>query len=202
MGQQIACKLRYRKRMFVGKAHLESDHILFRGGDRLKVLFEDLTSVKAADGVLALEFAGGPAEFDLGKAAEKWAQKILHPPSLLEKLGVKRGLEVRLAGGFGGDFRKELLAGGVRETAGKVHLIFFAAETAADLARLEKLVVGLKPDGGLWVVYPKGVEVIREKDVLESGRAAGLKDVKVARFSETHTGLKFVVPVAKRLAQD
>ena len=30
--------------------------------------------------------------------------------------------------------------------------------------------------------------------MLAAGRAAGLTDVKVARFSETHTALKFVVP--------
>jgi hypothetical protein len=198
MGQEMACKLRYRRRTFVGKAQLETDHILFRGGDRLKILFQDVKDVKAVDGILALEFAGGPAEFELGVAAEKWAKKILHPPTLLEKLGVKRGLEVRLVGEFDPNFRKELLAGGVREAAGKVNLIFFAAEAAGDLTQIRKLVAGLKPDGGLWIVYPKGLTAIRESDVLEAGRAAGLKDVKVARFSETHTGLKFVIPVAKR----
>jgi hypothetical protein len=198
MGQEMACKLRYRRRTFVGKAQLETDHILFRGGDRLKILFQDVKDVKAVDGILALEFAGGPAEFELGVAAEKWAKKILHPPTLLEKLGVKRGLEVRLVGEFDPNFRKELLAGGVREAAGKVNLIFFAAEAAGDLTQIRKLAASLKPDGGLWIVYPKGVTVIRESDVLEAGRAAGLKDVKVARFSETHTGLKFVIPVAKR----
>jgi hypothetical protein len=198
MGQEIACKLRYRQRTFVGKAHLESDHILFRGGDRLKVLFQDLTSVQAVDGVLALEFVGGPAEFELGAAAEKWAQKILHPPTLLEKLGVKRGFEFRLAGEFAPDFRKELYAGGAKESTNKVNLIFLAAEQARDLGQIRKLAAQLKPSGAVWVIYPKGVEVIREKDVMEAGREAGLKDVKVTRFSETHTGLKFVVPVEKR----
>ncbi len=198
MGQEVTCKLQYRKRTFVGKAHLESDYILFRGGDRLKVLFQDLTSVQAADGILALEFEGGPAEFELGVAAEKWAQKILHPPSLLEKLGVKRGLEFRLVGEFGADFRKELYAGGAKESSNKVNLIFVAAEAVQDLAQIRKLALGLKPTGGLWVIYPKGVDVIREKDVLEAGREAGLKDSKVTRFSETHTGLKFVTPVEKR----
>jgi hypothetical protein len=198
MGQEIACKIRYRRRTFVGKAHLETDYILFRGGDRLKVMFEDLQGVTAADGILKLEFAGGPAAFDLGAAAEKWAQKILHPPSLLEKLGAKRGLDARLVGEFDREFRKELLASGVREASGKVNLIFFAAEQAGDLVQIRKLAAGLKPSGGLWVVYPKGVTVIREIEVLEAGREAGLKDVKVARFSKTHTGLKFVIPVAKR----
>jgi hypothetical protein len=33
---------------------------------------------------------------------------------------------------------------------------------------------------------------------LEGGRAAGLKDIKVASFSATHTALKFAIPVAAR----
>ena len=39
---------------------------------------------------------------------------------------------------------------------------------------------------------------IREVEVIERGRTAGLKDVKVASFSATHTALKFVIPVAAR----
>ena len=56
----------------------------------------------------------------------------------------------------------------------------------------------LKPDGALWIVYPKGVPEIREMDVLLAGREAGLKDTKVASFSATHTALRFVIPIAKR----
>ena len=32
--------------------------------------------------------SGGPVELELGAAAEKWARKILNPPSLMDKLGV------------------------------------------------------------------------------------------------------------------
>jgi len=198
MGQEVECKLRYQKRTLAGKAYLETDHLLFRGNERLKVVFRDLKGVKAASGVLHLDFAGGPAEFELGAAAEKWASKILHPPSRLDKLGVKDGLTVRLVGEFEEGFRKELDGSGAKEAGGKTDLVFFAAAKTADLVRVRKLTEGLKPDGGLWVIYPKGVPAIREIEVLEAGRAAGLKDTKVARFSETHTGLKFVIPVAKR----
>ena len=62
---------------------------------------------------------------------------------------------------------------------------------ARDLARITKLKSWLKPAGALWVVYPKGVPAVREIEVLEAGRAAGLKDTKVARFSATHTALRF-----------
>jgi hypothetical protein len=47
-------------------------------------------------------------------------------------------------------------------------------------------------------VYPKGVPAIREIEVLQAGRAAGLKDTKVASFSSTLTALRFAIPVAER----
>ena len=54
------------------------------------------------------------------------------------------------------------------------------------------------PDGGVWIVYPKGRKDIREADVMAAGRDLGLKDNKTCRFSDTHTGLRFVIPVAER----
>ena len=40
--------------------------------------------------------------------------------------------------------------------------------------------------------------MIRESDVMAAAKAAGLVDIKNASFSETHSALKLVVPVAKR----
>jgi hypothetical protein len=48
------------------------------------------------------------------------------------------------------------------------------------------------------VIRPKGKAVITESDVMAAGKKAGLVDVKVVSFSETHTAEKFVIPVAKR----
>ena len=200
MGQELECTLRYRGRTVAGKALLETDHVLFRGDERLKVRFQDLTGVHAGEGVLRLEFEGGPAELELGQTAEKWAGKILHPPSLMQKLGAKPGAAARLTGEFDDDFRRELQRAGVQLEAGrsKPGLLFLAANAAADLSKIGKLASGMKPDAALWVVYPKGVTAVREIEVLSAGRAAGLKDVKVAGFSATHTALKFVVPVERR----
>jgi hypothetical protein len=188
--------MHYQKRTLAGKAYLETDHILFRGDERLKILLKDLKSVKAASGILHLDFAGGPAKLELGAAAEKWAGKILNPPSRADKLGVRPGLSVRVVGDFEESFLAEVTA---NETAkGAADLVFFAAPEKRALAHIPKLATGLKPAGALWVIYPKGVKEIREIEVLEAGRAAGLKDVKVCSFSATHTGLKFVVPLAAR----
>ncbi|HEY2016436.1 MAG TPA: hypothetical protein VGH38_23185 [Bryobacteraceae bacterium] len=200
MGQELECTMRFRERSLAGKAQLETDFLLFRGAERLKVLFQDLTGVAATGGILKLEFPGGPAEFDLGRAAEKWAEKILHPPSRLDKLGVKPGVRVRLIGEFDPDFLRELADRKAELQSGraKVDLTFFAAHAARDLDRVAKIAAGIKTDGALWIVYPKGVAAIREVQVIQAGRDAGFKDVKVASFSASHTALKFVVPLASR----
>lgn len=77
-------------------------------------------------------------------------------------------------------------------------LIFLGAEATGDLGRIEPLVQYLRPNGHIWVVAPKGRLDIREADVLEAGRAAGLKDTKVARFSGTHTAHRFTIPLEGR----
>lgn len=202
VGQEIECKLRYQRKTLTGKAYLETDYVLFRGEERLKVMFRDLKSVKAAGGLLNLEFPGGPASLELGAAAEKWAAKILNPPSRLDKLGVKTGVDVRLIGEFEPAFLEELRGRNIEWTEGtskaKFDLVFFAVEKSAGLDRVARLVSALKPSGGLWIVYPKGVPAIREVEVIAAGRAAGLKDVKVAGFSPSHTSLKFVIPLTAR----
>jgi hypothetical protein len=198
MGQEKECTLRRDGRTLEGKALLETDHLLFRGTERLKISFRDLNGVTADGGVLRLEWGGRRAELELGAAAEKWAQRILHPPSRLDKLGVKAGVTVRLQGRFDADFTRELKAAGAKPPGKMADLIFLAASATADLTRIAELARKLQPAGGLWVIYPKGVEAIREIEVIEAGRAAGLKDTKVVSFSATHTGLRFAIPVAAR----
>jgi len=193
MGQELDCTLRYRKRILAGRAYLETAYILFRGEERLKIPFQELTGVHAAGGVLKLEFADGPALFELGAPAGKWARKILHPPTRLEKLGVKPGLAIAVEGDLDAAFVREI--GGVVGAKAKADLLFFAVQETAGLARIARLKARLNPRGALWVVYPKGVAAIREIEVIEAGRAAGLKDNKVASFSSTHTALRFALPV-------
>jgi hypothetical protein len=193
MGQELDCTLRYRQRTLAGKAYLETAYILFRGEERLKIPLQKLTGVHAADGVLKLEFAEGPALFELGAAAAKWARKILHPPTRLEKLGVKPGLAIAVEGEMDAAFLREI--GDVVAAKANADLLFFAVQKTAGLARIAKLKARLNPRGALWVVYPKGVAAIREIEVIEAGRAAGLKDNKVASFSATHTALRFALPV-------
>ena len=206
MGQERESTLRIAKKRIEGEALLETAEIIFRpvdGSKRLKFAFADIVkSVKAVDGELRFHTEEGPAVLELGPAAAKWADKILHPKSRIEKLGVKSGMQVSVVGKFDDDFQKELNAATKNISVGKAapssELIFLAVESSEKLADVAKIAKSVKGAAGLWIVYPKGKKEITENDVIEAGRKTGLKDVKVAGFSPTHTALKFVVPLDRR----
>jgi len=202
VGSEVKCTVWLSKQESDGKALLETSEILFRGEFRLKIPFSTIKSAKAVDGELRLQTAEGLAVFHLGAVAEKWRDKILHPKSRIEKLGVKPDAKVSLLGEFDADFLNELgkLTKSVNKgkVAAESELMFFAAHSKEDLIALPKISKSMEGAAALWVVYPKGQKHITENDVLAAGRKAGLKDVKVVGFSGTHTALKFVIPLSQR----
>lgn len=199
MGQEIACQVRYGGKRYAGKALLESKEILFRGDFRLKIPITSIKEVKAVDGILQVKTPEGLAFFELGFRAEKWLDKILNPKSVIEKLGVKRGDAVVVYGGFDEKFHETLKKHGARiGDAGNSLWVFFHAQARGDLSKVTAIASGLQGATALWLVYPKGQKTITEADVREAGLKNGLKDVKVASFSDTHTALKFVLPRARR----
>ena len=212
MGNEIKCRVRSGKQVSEGKALLETAEIIFRGDFRLKIPFAAIQSAKTVKGELQLRTADGLTVFELGTdTAEKWCEKILHPKSRIEKLGIKAGAAVALIG-FGkadDEFLEELgeltkavkkvPEGGVPEN---VEWIFLKSETQKELSGITKISKGMRGAAALWVVYPKGNPKgpgkITEGDVLAAGRAAGLNDVKVVGFSAAATALKFVIPISQR----
>ncbi len=122
--------------------------------------------------------------------------------ALLDKLGVKPGQRIVVLGVEDASFLKDLAArvpDFVREKPSKdADLIFLAAEDVKTLARMKPLAGAIQKAGAIWVVYPKGQKHIREVDVIAAGKPAGLTDNKVCRFSDTHTALRFVIPLARR----
>ena len=205
MGNEAICFVKLGKQRARGKALLETSEIIFRSEDgalRLKLPFAELKCANAGDGQLRLETADGPAVFELGANAAKWCEKILHPKTRLEKLGIKPNAAVSLIGNFAADFLAELRSVTKNVTNGKAAIdtewIFFSADTSKDLSQAAKLAKSLKGAGALWIVYPKGQKQITENDVLTAGRKCGLKDVKVVGFSPAQTALKFVIPVEDR----
>jgi len=202
VGNEVKCTVRFGKQTSAGKALLETSEVLFRGEFRLKIPFATIKSAKAVDGELHLQTADGLAVFEIGPAAEKWREKIRHPKSRIEKIGLKFGAKVSLLGSFDAEFLEELkpLVGSVSQDKVSAHsdTIFFAADSVKTLPGVAKIAKSLRGATALWIVYPKGQKTITENDVIAAGRKAGLKDIRVVGFSATHTGLKFVLPLAAR----
>lgn len=206
MGNEATCRARVDGKAAQGKALLEGDEVILRGETRARVKVAPGVEVTVAKGWLKLVHAAGVLELELGDQAETWAKKLLHPKSVVDKLGVKAGQRVALVGEHDAALVEGLRARGAVVSVGAprsaVDVIFLAAEDARALGALEKLKARLVPNGGLWVIRPKGSDRIHERDVMAAGKAAGLVDVKVVKVSEALTAEKLVIPVAKRLTDD
>ena len=202
MGFDTTCSATFKKQTSVGRAQLESDHVLFRGDFRVKLLLSSVTDVSTRGGVLSLRSSDGTLALALGPALEKWAAKIANPPSRLQKLGVKSGMRISILGVADAAFEAELKAASadvsmrLRKESDQVYI---AIESAKDLDRFRAVLPSLKQDGAVWAIRRRGLKDASESATMAAGLAAGLVDVKVARFSETHTAEKFVRPAKSRV---
>ena len=202
MGQEAICEVRFGKRTAHGKARLEAAELRFVGAFRFKILLKDVSAAEAKGGELRLAWPGGTARFALGPAAEKWALKIRHPRSRLDKLGIKPGARVALAQVDDAAFLAELSERTTDLTLGRprkdTDVVVVGMTRAEDVARLAALRQAIRKNGAIWVVWPKGRQQLREDDVRAAGLLAGLVDVKVMSFSDTLSALKMVIPLKER----
>jgi hypothetical protein len=143
----------------------------------------------------------------LGHAkAEDWAARLRAPKSRAEKLGLHAGVPVHLVGTFDAHLDAELdAAGTVRvDDAKAADVLFVAIDDVQTVGRLEALRKDLKDTASVWCVWPKGQTgsgAVKEDTIRSAARSMKLVDVKVVRFSDTHGGLKLIVPVAHRQQQ-
>jgi hypothetical protein len=136
----------------------------------------------------------------------KWREKILHPKTRIENLGIKPGTRVSWIGfeNLDEELKKEIESAKAVVTPTNqappkdCDSIFLRIDTNKQLTQIAKIAGGMVGSAALWVIYPKGQQHITEGDVLSAGRKAGLTDIKVVGFSASHTALKFVIPVNKR----
>ncbi len=176
-----------------GRLQYEPPKLLFRGAQRRVFEGEALKGVRAEGADLVL--ADG-SRFTLGeKQAASWADAILNPKGRLDKIGVKPGMRAAIMGVADPTFSAELAERGavpVSELA-DLDLLFYAADSAAELARVDALIPMLKPAGALWIVSKKGkAATVKDVEVMAAAKAHGLVDNKVVGFSDTLTALRFV----------
>jgi len=202
MGREHDCTATMNGKRSAGRALLETEEVIFRGESfRLRVPFKAITKLEVKGDDLHLAYGEDRVSFALGAVeAEKWANAIKNPKGRVDKLGVKAGQSVALVNVDDDALAGELEAKGVTLSKLKkgVDIVFFGANKTKELAKLATLREKIAENGAVWVVRPKGVATISEKDVLAAAKAAGLVDVKVVKLSDTHTAEKLVIPVARR----
>jgi len=116
---------------------------------------------------------------------------------------VKPGAKVALVGVDDASFVKLLRSRTSDIVRGKPRspcdIVFLGANDVHDLQKLKEVKTWIEPNGAIWVVRPKGGRTaVRETDLFDAGRAAGLVDNKIASFSDTHGAMRFVFRLRDR----
>ncbi|THD59076.1 hypothetical protein [Phenylobacterium sp.] len=119
---------------------------------------------------------------------------VVSTKSRMDKIGVKGGMRVAVMGVKDPTLSAELAEQGAVPVAelGNLDILFYAADSAEALARIDALVPMLADKGALWVVSAKGKSaIVKGAEVIEAAKAKGLIDNKVVAFSPTHSSLRF-----------
>ena len=127
---------------------------------------------------------------------------------LVRKLGIKPGFRIFIAGAPA-DYASMTgtLPAGVTiapRLTGAIDMVHLFAAKAAGLGdKLKRYREAIKPDGMVWVSWPKkssGVATdLSDTVVRDTALALGLVDIKVCAVDATWSGLKFVIPKVLRV---
>lgn len=140
------------------------------------------------------------ARFDVGdrRRAKRFARMIEDAPSPLEALGARAGDHVAVLGlPDGWVFRllgRRRITGMTSLPQEPARLLIVGVAGRLSLPGLSLLMPYLRPDGALWVVYPRDDEVVRTEEVVAAGRGTGLTDVLELHVAPGRSALKFVAP--------
>jgi len=208
MGQEAKVRARIEGRETEGRLYLESDQLRFRDGDRrLAIAVADVKGARANGGTLALAVGHKQYVFDIGVAAQRWADRISNPRTLVQKLGVRPDSALAYVGARNAELLTELerAAPNVakKRTRGDYDLIFVGIEKPAGLDLLAGLDGSIRSNGGVWVIFPKGRPESRdhhpESKVQRSGGHQGRARFGPADRNEVrHSGSFAKVRAARR----
>ncbi|HEY0435040.1 MAG TPA: DUF3052 domain-containing protein [Phenylobacterium sp.] len=192
MGKEATVTATFSDGAEEGRLQYEPPKLIFKGVQRRVFEGEALERVRAEGADLVL--ADGSRFTLTARTAKTWAEAILNPKGRVDKIGVKAGMRAAVMGVKDSALSAELsAAGAVPVTELKeLDLLFYGADDAAELARIEGLVPLLAERGALWIVSKKGkAATVKDVEVMEAAKAHGLVDNKVVAFSPTHTALRF-----------
>ena len=202
MGREAVCHAKLGREQGSGRALLEHDSVIFRGDFRARVPLSEITAIAARAGTLRLTWPGGVLALELGDQAERWAESLRNPKSVVDKLGIKPGQKVAVLGvkdkALLADLAAKLGAKPLTRASSACDHVLLGVETPAALARLEVLREAVRPAGGIWAIYPRGDKRVSEDAIRSAAKTAGLTDIKIARISDTHGSVRLVIPKNQR----
>lgn len=188
MGREVLTGVRLGSQSAQVKAHLTGQCIELRGGLRVDLAFDQLSGLSVADGVLHAQTPHGALALTLGeKEAALWLKRILAPPALADKLGLKTGVLADLLGRA--DAELEVLLAPWRASPGQAcQLYFLALDTPEDLDLLDLAATSLPGGAALWTVRTKGKSsAVSETALRDAASKAGWTATKTASFSPTRS---------------
>lgn len=192
MGRETKTVVRSGSLSGEARVHLDSDALGIGPPFRIRMSVHGLGATADAAG---LTVTRGRETFQIAmseKEAAAWAKAILHPPSLADKLGAKPGIAIALVGALPGEITAVTKGAKVYRSPPKTldAALAIMAVALLETKPLAAVATALPPAGAVWLVHEKGV--LKGDALILAAREAGLKDTKVAKISETHTGLRFI----------
>jgi hypothetical protein len=195
MGQEAQIEYASGRLRAKVRAHLDSQALQLSGDKKLKLPLTLISTATVDGDQLKITAPGESFTLSLGaKDAATWARKILNPPSLADKLGLKAGKSVTLIGLMPPEIATATKAAKPSKAIPKA----FAADiniVSLPPGKEDALIVAasraLAPAQALWFIYEKG-QPFNGDNLIAAARKARLKDTKVARISDTHAGLRFI----------
>ncbi|MEM9410730.1 MAG: hypothetical protein AAGA30_06425 [Planctomycetota bacterium] len=178
----------------VGKLYVDSNELEFRSKQiTWTVKTGKGTRAKVIDGDLRVSRGSKSATFAIGDEAARWADKILHPPNRITKLGLKRGQKYVIKGKFESAFHEEISEAELQPVRQlkSCDLVFVLLTSTSDLKIFKKALAHSNPGTHLWTVWPKGVDSIKQADVIGTARQFGIGPGKGISFDSTHSAMRF-----------
>jgi hypothetical protein len=199
MAMESACKLQVGRDHYDGKVRMEADHIDFAGPTKYRFRLSEIRSPRLEDETLQFDFHGNSVSIKLSsvRAASNWIEYMLHPQTLVDKLGIKEGHKVRVL-----NLDDNHLLGMLQTRNATIisqpsifcDMVMLGIERPSELRQIEDLCEMLRPEGAIWVVLPKSVRTVSKANVFAAAREAGLSQVEVVDYSETQAAYKIVRP--------
>ena len=193
MGLEEKVTAKKGRKTFDGKLHVDSRQLEFRSKEfKWNVSLDGKPDAEASKGLLVVQNGSEKVSFKVSEP-QKWVSKILNPPSLTKKLGVKSEQCCFISKGFDRAFKTEIRAAGAKivRSIERAELLFLRIDSVEQLSSFDEVASELESGVNIWVIWPKGSKNIGQSDVMRRAKSLGLGPSKTASINDDHSSMRF-----------